>query len=143
MLHSSIIGELAAVVNENTAGRSMTNRRNYCILFPMRKGITALLLCGLLLGCRRDEAKIAGEAVEAYEALEADQKGESWGGEDLFGLSVNYFSAPSGGRGGRNRSCPISDAPMEAADWGPVGGPPRGEWPARCLCRVYPSRSCP
>ena len=88
----------------------------------MKKWIIGTLVCLVFFGCSREESRIAGEAVEAYEQLASSDNPESWGGEDPFALSVNYFSASPESTG--EGSVYETDDPMEVADWGPEGSLP-------------------
>ncbi|MBN2625697.1 MAG: hypothetical protein JXA95_03445, partial [Spirochaetales bacterium] len=84
------------------------------------KRLVSVVLCGLvLLGCSREEKKIAEQAVREYRQEEAEAPGESWNGEDLFALSVNYFDPGAAGEGDFTVS--ESDEPMLITHWGPEG----------------------
>ena len=91
-------------------------------MFSMNKWMIGIVVCFVLLGCSREESRLAEEAVDAYEQLSLSGPAPSWGEEDPFSLSVNYFSpSPEGSDG---EGVYESDDPMEVADRGPEGALP-------------------
>jgi uncharacterized protein YfaS (alpha-2-macroglobulin family) len=71
-------------------------------------------------GCS-DEKALSREAQESYKILASDD--QTWGGEDLFALSVNYFSG--GDSAGEVYDIPEEDGPMLVVDGGPLGALPQ------------------